>query len=188
MDVEKVFLTGLDRFDGVLQEVTAEDWDRPTPCDKWTARALVGHVLHDIDNATTVLRGGAIDMRSTPDFAQIAGSDPVGAFRDREADARAALQEADLDAVMETPMGAMPVRKRLAFPAMDLHLHAWDLGRAIGLAVELPEEIAQFTHEAIDPLPEEQVRSEGVFGPEVPVPPGATTTEKLMAWSGREVG
>jgi uncharacterized protein (TIGR03086 family) len=186
MDVEKVFLTGLDRFDGVLQEVTAEDWDRPTPCAKWSTRELVGHVLHDLGNASAVLRGEALDM-STPDLAELAGSDPVGAFREHEADARAALQQADLDAVMDTPMGPMPLRKRLAFPAMDLHLHAWDLGRAIGVAVELPEEIAQFTHEAIDPLPEDQVRSERVFGPEVPAPSDATPTERLMAWSGRAV-
>jgi uncharacterized protein (TIGR03086 family) len=187
MDVEKVFLTGLDRFDGVLREVTAEDWDRPSTCERWNGRELVGHVLHIIDNATTVLRGGAVDQSGTPDFAAVAGSDPVSAFRQREERARAALQEADLDAEMETPMGPMPVRKRLAFPAMDLHLHAWDLGRTIGVDVEIPEEIAQFTREAIDPMPQEQVRSEGVFGPEVPAPADATPTERLMAWTGRTV-
>ncbi|HTL23520.1 MAG TPA: TIGR03086 family metal-binding protein [Mycobacteriales bacterium] len=187
MDVEKVLLTGLDRFDGVLQEVRADDWDRPSTCAQWTARELVGHVLFVTGNASTLLRGGAPDYGAQVDLAATAGDDPVAAFRRLEPEAREALRDADLDAVMETPMGPMPVRKRLAFPAMDLHLHAWDLGRTFGVDVELPEEIARFVHEAIDPMPDEQVRSEGVFGPEVAAPDDATPTERLMAWTGREV-
>ena len=187
MDVDKVFLTGLDRFGGVLQEVKAEDWDRPSTCAKWTARELVGHVLVVVDNATTVLRGGAPDYGAEPDLAATAGDDPVAAFRQRDEAARAALHGADLDDDMDTPMGPMPVRKRLAFPAMDLHLHSWDLGRTIGVEVELPEEIARFTRDAIEPMPQDRVRSEGVFGPEVEPPADATPTERLMAWTGRTV-
>lgn len=187
MDVEKVFLTGLDRFDGVLQQVTADDWDRRSTCDKWTARELVGHVLVVTQNATTVLQGGAPDFAARPDLAATAGADPCASFRQVDQAARAALQAADLDAVMETPMGEMPVRKRLAFPAMDLHLHAWDLGRTIGVGVELSEEIAQFTRDAIAPMPQERVRSDAVFGPEKPAPADATPTERLMAWTGRTV-
>jgi uncharacterized protein (TIGR03086 family) len=187
MDVEKVVLTGLDRFDGVLQQVSADDWDRPSTCDKWTARELVGHVLVVTQNAVTVLEGGAPDFAARPDLAATAGEDPRASFRQVDQAARSALQSADLDAVMETPMGEMPVRKRLAFPGMDLHLHSWDLGRTIGVDVELPEEIARFTHEAIEPMPQERVRSEGVFGPEVAAPDDATPTERLMAWTGRQV-
>lgn len=187
MDVEKVFLTGLDRFDAVLREVKPEDWDRPSTCDKWSARQLVGHVLVIVGNATTVLRGGNVDHSAQPDLAAMAGDDPRVGFGRLDAQARAALQQADLDVEMETPMGPMQVRKRLAFPALDLHLHSWDLGRTIGVQVEIPEDIAQFTREAIDPMPQDQVRSQGVFGPEVPAPSDATPTERLMAWTGRAV-
>jgi uncharacterized protein (TIGR03086 family) len=187
MDVEKVFLTGLDRFSGVLEEVKPEQWDRQSTCASWSARELVGHVLVVLENATTVLGGGAPDHGAEPDLAATAGDDPLAAFREREEAARAALHDADLDDDMDTPMGPMPVRKRLAFPAMDLHLHSWDLGRTIGVDVELPEEIAQFTRDAIEPMPQELVRSDAVFGPEVEPPADATPTERLMAWTGRAV-
>lgn len=186
MDADLVLLTGLDTFGAVLEQVAPEDWARPSPCAHWNAKELTGHVLTVVASTTTTLDGGDFDWSSAGDPASVAGDDPVSVFRQGADAARAALQGADLDLVVETPMGPMPVRKRLTFPAMDLHLHAWDLGRAIGVAVEIPEEVARFAHEAIDPLPAEMVRSERVFGPEVPAPANATSTEALMAWSGRQ--
>ena len=140
-----------------------------------------------LDSAAVTLRGDSFDWGAAPDPETVGGDDPKALFRERAEAARAALSEASLDEKVETPVGQMTIGQRLSFPAMDLHLHAWDLGRTIGVDVEVPEEIAQFVHEAIDPIPDEQVRSEGVFGPEVAAPDDATPTERLMAWTGREV-
>jgi uncharacterized protein (TIGR03086 family) len=185
MDVTEVMLTGLDTFGSVLERVQPDDWAKPSPCGDWSAVAVIGHVLNGIDSSAMTMRGEDYDWGSAPEATTVAGDDPLGAFKDRSSTIRSLLRDTDLDAVMETPMGPMPVRKRLAFPAMDLHLHAWDLGRAIGVDVEIPAEVAAFTHEALDPLPDEMVRSKGVFGPEVPAPADATPTEALVAWSGR---
>jgi uncharacterized protein (TIGR03086 family) len=186
MDVSEVFLTGLDTFEGVLQRVTPEDLDKQSPCAKWDARSLAGHVLTVLDSASTVMRGGEFDWAHAPEGASVAGDEPLASFRARAADAREALQQTDLDAVMESPMGPMPVAKRLGFPAMDLHLHAWDLGRTIGVPVQIPAAVAEFVHATLDPLPPEMMRSEGVFGPEVPAPADASITETLVAWTGRQ--
>jgi uncharacterized protein (TIGR03086 family) len=186
MDVDVVLLTGLDTFGSVIEQVTPADWDKPSPCAGWSARALTGHVLTVLESAATVMRGGNFDWSNVGDPVAVAGDDPVALYRARAAAARAALQSSDLDQVMATPMGPMAVRKRMAFPAMDLHLHAWDLGRAISRPVEISEDVARFTHATLDPMPAEMVRSDGVFGPEVPAPEDATTTEALMAWTGRQ--
>ena len=186
VDVDAVLLTGLDTFGTVLEHVAPGDWDQPSPCEGWTARTLTGHVFTVLDSAATVLRGGTFDWAGAAQPSDVAGDDPVGAFRQRSTDARAALLDADLDEVMETPIGPMSIRKRLAFPAMDLHLHAWDLGRTVSFAVEVPDDVAGFVHATLDPMPAEMVRSQGVFGPEVTAPAGATTTEALMAWTGRQ--
>ena len=186
MDVDAVLLTGLETFGSVLEQVGPDDWDKPSPCSAWTARGVTGHVLTVLDSAALTLRGESFDWGSALSPETVAQDDPVGLFRERSAAARAALSEADLSQVVETPMGEMPVSKRLAFPAMDLHLHAWDLGRTIGAAVEIPTEVAEFVHAALDPLPENMMRSEGVFGAEVPAPADATPTEALMAWTGRQ--
>ena len=186
MDVDEVLLTGLDRFAGVLDQAGPDSWDRPSPCAGWDARAVTGHVITVLDSAATVMRGGDFDWSQAGDPRAAAGDDPAAAFRQRAAEARAALQGADLDHAMQTPMGSMTVGQRLSFPAMDLHLHAWDLGRTIGVDVEIPEGVAAFVRAVLDPLPAEMTRSEGVFGPELPAPSNATTTEALMAWAGRQ--
>ena len=185
MDVTEVMITGLDTFGSVLEQVKPDDLDKPSPCGSWTARAVIGHVLTGMDSSATTMRGGDFDWSAAPDPATVPGDDPLGVFEQRRQAVLLGLNETNLDAVMTTPMGPMAVRKRLAFPAMDLHLHAWDLGRAIGVDVEIPAAVGAFTHEALDPLPDAMVRSEGVFGPEVPAPADATPTEALIAWTGR---
>ena len=138
-----------------------------------------------LDGAATILKGEAPDSASAPHPVAVAGSNPVIALRERDAIVRAALQHADLDQVMETPMGPMSAGSRVAFPAMDLHLHAWDLGQVIGRSVQISDEVVKFARDAYGPLPPELVRSEGIFGPEVPAPADATVTEALVAWTGR---
>ena len=187
MDVDVVLLTGLDRFGLVLEHLTPENQDAPSPCEEWTARAVAGHVLTVLDSATVTMRGESYDWGSAPDPAAVGGDDPHSLFLERANAARAALAEGTLDHKVETPMGEMTIGQRLSFPAMDLHLHAWDLGRALGIAVEIPVEVSDFVHAVIDPLPDAMKRSEGVFGPEVEPPADATPTEVLMAWTGRQV-
>jgi uncharacterized protein (TIGR03086 family) len=187
MDVNAVLLTGLDRFGGVLEHLTPENEDAPSPCEGWTARGVVGHLLTVLDSATVTLRGESFDWGAAPDPATVGADDPKGVFGERAEAARRALSEAPLDAKVETPMGQMTIGQRLSFPAMDLHLHAWDLGRALGVDVELPDEVAAFVHAVLDPLPESMTRSAGVFGPAVEPPADATPTEVLMAWTGRKV-
>jgi uncharacterized protein (TIGR03086 family) len=186
MDVDAVLLTGLDRFGGVLEHLTAENEDAPSPCDQWTARGVVGHLLTVLDSAAVTLRGDSFDWGAAPDPETVGGDDPKALFRERAEAARAALSEASLDEKVETPVGQMTIGQRLSFPAMDLHLHAWDLGKALGVEVVIPDEVAAFVHSVLDPLPESMTRSEGVFGPAVQPPAGATPTEVLMAWTGRK--
>jgi uncharacterized protein (TIGR03086 family) len=186
MDVDVVLLTGLDRFGAVLEHLTAENAGARSPCRDWTAQAVAGHVLTVLASAAVTLRGEDFDWSSNPDPEEV-GRDAHALFLERSNAARAGLAEASLDQKVETPMGEMTIGQRLSFPAMDLHLHAWDLGRALGVPVEIPEEVADFVHAVIDPLPTSMSRTEGAFGPEQEPPADATPTERLMAWTGRQV-
>ena len=78
-------------------------------------------------------------------------------------------------------------RARLGvIPVIDLYVHAWDLGVAVGIAVEIPADVIDYAHGYIDPLPDEMIRSDNrAFGPQIRVPPSATQTERFIAWTGR---
>jgi uncharacterized protein (TIGR03086 family) len=90
-----------------------------------------------------------------------------------------------LNRALETPLGHT-VADALAIPVIDLYVHAWDLGAAAGIDVEIPAGVMDYARTYIDPLPDDVVRGEGrAFGPQTPVPAGATPTERFIAWTGR---
>jgi uncharacterized protein (TIGR03086 family) len=185
--VDVVFDRGLDVFSAVAERLTPEQWDQPSPCEGWTALDVLGHLTTAVRMGTSVLRG---QDPTWPDFdrpADLVQGPPMGFWNEVKADARAALEGADLDLQMDTPMGPRTVAYRLSFPAIDLYVHAWDVGRAAGIVVEIPTEAIDFAHEALQGIPEEMMRGpNGAFGPEVEAPPGATPTEAFMAWTGRD--
>lgn len=182
-----IFLRGLDRFGEVIDQVPTDGWDRPSPCEGWTALDVLGHLSTALGMGASLLRGEQPQWPTFDRPADLVTGDPVEFFRTAAAACRDALEGADLDQVMDTPMGPRTVADRLAFPAVDLFVHAWDIGRSVGIDVEVPDDVIEFAHGYIDPIPAAMVRGEGgAFGPEVPVPADATPTEAFLAWTGRE--
>ncbi len=184
-----IFDHGLDAFGEVVGRLEPADWDRPSPCQGWTALDVLGHLGTSIQMGVSLLRG---EQPSWPDAERpgaLVEGDPAEYWRSTASVARAALDGADLDLVMDTPMGPRSVADRLAFPAIDLYVHAWDIGRAAGLDVEIPVDAIEFAHSYIDPIPAEKVRGpNGAFGPEVSPRAGASATEAFIAWTGRDPG
>ena len=181
-----LFDRGLDLFGGVVDQVAAGAWDRPSPCAGWTALDVFGHLSTSVQMGLSVLRG---EQPTWPEFdrpADLVEGDPAAVWRGLVEQCRAALDGADLDKVMDTPMGPSTISQRLAFPAIDLYVHAWDIGQAAGIPVTIPDDAIEFAHHYIDPLPPERVRGEGgAFGPEAEAPADATPTERFIAWTGR---
>ncbi len=91
-----------------------------------------------------------------------------------------------LSKVTRPGSGVASSRRHLAIPVIDLYVHAWDLGAAVSIAVEIPADVIEYAHGYIDPLPDGMVRGDNrAFAPQTPVPAGATPTERFIAWTGR---
>jgi uncharacterized protein (TIGR03086 family) len=181
------FARGLDVFEAVIGQLGPDDWERPSPCAGWTALDVLGHLGTSLDMGTSVLQG---EQPTWPEFdrpADLVDGDPVAWWQAKAGAARGALDGADLDLEMDTPMGPRTVADRLAFPAIDLFVHAWDIGRAAGIDVEIPDEAIAFAHTNLDPFPDEVMRGpNGSLGAEVAAPADATPTEAFIAWTGRQ--
>ena len=181
-----VFTRGLDVFSTVVDRVPPDAWERPSACSGWTTLDVLGHLGCNIEVGSALLRGESPPWPDRERPADAVSGDPGAWWAKIAAEARAALEGADLDLVMGTPMGPRTVADRLAFPAIDLYVHAWDIGHALGIDVEIPEDVIAFTHGYIDPFPPEVVRgAKGAFGPEVEAPADATPAERFLAWTGR---
>jgi uncharacterized protein (TIGR03086 family) len=182
----QLFDAGLDHFDAVASQLAADDWQRPSPCAGWTALDVLGHLGTALSMGASLLKGEQPRFAEVASPSELVEGEPYAWWRAQAEEVRAALEGADLDLVMDTPMGPRTVADRLAFPAIDLYVHAWDIGRAAGIDVTIPDAAIEFAHGYIDPLPPEMVRASGVMAPEVDAPADASPTDAFIAWCGRD--
>lgn len=171
----------------LVGRVAPADLRLSTPCDGWTTRDLLNHVVGGAEMFAGALQGGPLHDISgrNPD---VVGNDPAAAFG-RAAGAFGAATQAEgaMERLLPLPFGTMTGETFLRFAAFDLLVHSWDLGRTLDVDVDVPEElvdqVVSFAHQVLG-----GVLRDGVdFGPPVDVLPGATRLEQLVAFTGRTV-
>lgn len=182
-----VFLDGLDFCGAVVDRLGPQDWDRPSPCEGWTALDVLGHLTTSLGMGLALFAGEQPTWPEADRPADLVDGEPAAVYASVAERCRTAFEGADLDVEMDTPMGRRTVADRLAFPAIDLYVHAWDMATAAGFDVEVPDTVVAFAHAYIDPLPAEMVWGpKGAFREQVEPPGDATLTEQFVAWTGRQ--
>ena len=166
-------------FAAKVAAVPADAWDKPSPCDGWTTRDLVKHVV-----GTQGLFLGFIGLE-LGDIPSV-DDDPTGAWDAARAKIQHALDDPELaSAEFEGFQGKTTFEASVdKFLCVDQVLHGWDLARAAGLDERIdPEDVARVR--AIADSYGDVMRSPQVFGPEVEAPAGADEQAKLLAFVGR---
>lgn len=165
------------------QAVSDNDWDARTPCEEWTARDLVGHLiswfapaLEDVGVAVTVTE----DKTSDPAEAWRQFADVVGAALEDEATADALVSRGPI------PGQSLETNAK-SFFIPDVFMHTWDLARSQGRDVELDADFAEKNLGGLRSLGE-QLQARGGFGPPREAPADASSTIRLMAYVGRDPG
>ncbi len=176
-----------EQFAGVVAQVLPTQWELPTPCDDWSIRELVGHVVSGSQMATAVAAGAsrneAIGILAT-DFL---GDDPNAAVQEALTLQHTALDYPELnDRICHHPAGDMPGSQLIGFRITDLVVHQWDLARAIGADETLDPDVVQIAWDAISPMGP-VVSQLGVFGegPSGNVADDAPLQERLLDLIGR---
>lgn len=162
----------------VLDAVSAAAWDAPSPCDGWTGRDVVAHVL---DTQRDFLAGHGVDLGPRPDLA-----DPADAWRSHAASVQALLVDPALAArgydgfTGPTTVGATLHQ----FYGFDMVAHRWDVVAADGRA-------HVFTDADLDVLEGmvaamgEHLYGEGVCAAPLDVPADADRQTRALAALGR---
>ena len=168
------------QLSSTIEAVPADAWDNQSPCDDWTTRDVVRHLVET--GAFFVGRAGGTvaDGPSVDD-------DPVGAWTAMRDSVQAALDDPPIATkTYETPMGESTLEQTMSmFGVGDLLVHRWDIARGAGLDVELDAQEVQRLLATMKPM-EDMVRSSGVFGPAVDVPDDADEQAQLLAFTGRQ--
>ena len=183
---DEAFLRGLDFFGGAVGELGMADWDRASPCRGWRALDVLGHVGQATRFGTLLLQGAQPAWSPVEPPGALVESKLESWWQELAAQARSAVTGVDLSREVDSPMGRRSIGEGLSFPALDLFIHAWDIGKSAGIDLELPAEAIEFARSIIDPIPVEQVRNPRVFAAEKPAPAGATASQAFIAWTGRD--
>lgn len=170
-----------DAFSARVAAVPADAWDNPSPCDGWTARDVIVHV---VEAAGMFLSRAGVGLPATPS----AVDDPRGAWEAARAATQAALADPSIaQAAIDNPMGPMTLETMVGmFGVGDVLVHTWDLARATGLDERLDADEVARLHEVMAPN-DEMMRQGTAFGPKVDVPDDADPQTKLLAFTGRQV-
>jgi uncharacterized protein (TIGR03086 family) len=161
--------------------VPDDQWSAPSPCEEWTAKDVVRHV---VETQGMFLGFVGREMGDHPSV----DDDPEGAVRAVTGRIQQDLEDPELAA--ETFEGFMGVQSFEAsvdrFLAADLVVHGWDLARATGQDDTIPDQDLAEMQVGMRDFPEEAMRRPGAFGPEVEVPDDARDQDKLMGFLGRK--
>jgi uncharacterized protein (TIGR03086 family) len=160
--------------------VSDDQWSAPSPCEEWTARDVVEHV---VSSQGMFLGFVGREMGEVPTV----DDDPEAAVRAVTGRIRADLDDPELAGeTFEGFMGTQAFEAAVdRFLSADLVIHGWDLARATGQDESIPDEDLHLLRGSLSEFPEEAMRSPGAFGPEVPVADDASEQDKLLAFLGR---
>ena len=169
-------------FSALIATVPPDRWASPSPCEDWTVRDVVVHV---IDSQGIFLRLVHSDLVPGPEVAD----DPAGAWLAASAQTQRGLDDVDFagrqfDGFFGRTTYAQAVER---FLNNDLVVHQWDLAWGSGQNLQmarhdittLTSAVAEFGAAA---------RSPGVYGPALDVADTADDQTRVLALVGRDAG
>jgi uncharacterized protein (TIGR03086 family) len=166
-------------FDAAVSAVTPDEWDTQTPCEQWTARDLVAHVVTNHRGVIAGIRGGEPTPLGDDEDPKQAWEQATRTVNEIVEDPEALAQ------VLDGPTGKMPAGEVIGrFMSMDVLVHTWDLARTVGADERLNEEMVRQAYDALKPM-DAMIRQPGVFGPKLEPPAGADLQTEFLYFVGR---
>jgi len=166
-------------FSDTVDAVPPDRWDAPSPCEEWSARDVVQHV---VDSEMGMLERVGLAPDPAPSGDQSA---QWSAIRDLVQESLDDPARAQIE--YDGFFGRTTFEKTVdTFGCFDLLVHRWDLARATGLTSHEampPDEVTRALETARSLG--DNLRQSGACGPEVEVADDADEQSHLLAFLGR---
>lgn len=171
-----------DRVATIVRGAAPDQFGLPTPCEDWTVRDLLDHLVWE-----NIMWGGL--ARGTPPTdghtADHLGDDHIAAFDAAASTARGAFRQPGM---LDRSFGPAPGRRVVEQLLVELLVHGWDLATALGRDRDLEPDIAcaalPVVREIYGDLPR---TAGGSFAPARPVPERAPALDHVAAFLGRRL-
>ena len=170
-----------------LADITPDQLTQPTPCEEWTVRDLISHVVGESIMSVRLLHGADADKAMVGLDGDILGDDESTAFTTAASCEYAAFEQAGVaERIVHHPAGDIPGTQLLGFRIGGLTLHAWDLAHASGGDQTLDSELVEAVWAQLSSMAP-FITQTGVFGagPSGKVGEGAPLQLRLLDLSGR---
>jgi uncharacterized protein (TIGR03086 family) len=178
-DVQDSYQLVSSGFGAAVRAVAPDQWGTQSPCEKWTARDLVTHVVENHRGVVASVRGGESEPLSADEDLKQAWENVSRALGQITRDPEAVAKEVD------GPTGKMPAGQIIGqFVTMDVLVHTWDLARTIGADEHLDEDSVRRAYEALKPM-DAMIRQPNVFGPKLEPPTDADLQTEFLYFLGR---
>ena len=172
----------------VVDLAQGEDWERDTPCAGWTLRRLVAHMAAQHHGFAAAARGAgreAAHWREPEDMSEPARVHRAAATAVLGAFGEPGVQEREF--ALPELGGSFPGRMAIGFHFIDYVVHAWDVAAALGVPVELPDEVLDAALAVARRVPGDPARRGPgfAFAPVVEGPADAGPLEEALRLLGR---
>lgn len=173
----------------LIQGITDEQLGLKTPCEDYTVEDLAKHVDGLSQAFTAAARKDFGPMTSTPPGGD---APPLGdGWRSRVEAQLQTLAAAWRDpAAWEgmTQAGGVDLPGSVAamVAADELVIHGWDMAQATGQPFDCDTGSLGLATRFVEAMSAPGESRDGLFGPELPVPVGASALERVIALSGRD--
>lgn len=186
MELIAAYRRALGGFGDLVAQVRPNQWAAPTPCQAWTVRELVNHIVYEDRWTVPLINGASLASVGNRFERDLLGDDPVAATRDALAEAVAAVSAPGaLKRTVELSFGMTPVEDYIRQLLADHLVHGWDLAAAIDADRDLDDALVDEVTVWL-PANEDAYRAGGAIAAVVEVPTDARTQDRLIAAFGRD--
>lgn len=188
-DISDRFRRVADGFTATIAAAPDDAWSNPSPCEGWSARDVVGHLVGWLPGPGFLM--GAFDVDAGP--IPSVDDDPAASWAVVRDAIQAGLDDPEVANRLRDcgPPGEMTFQAAVDMTCIpDVLVHTWDLATAVGIPVELDEAEVAAQAAGVDATPPEldaAMRASGQFGPRMDVAADADALTRLLGFYGRSV-
>ncbi len=181
------FATVTESVRHLIESVTPEQMDLPTPCPEFEVKNLIDHLVLVMQRVAVLGNGG--HWTEVNEETANRDSGHVEAFQAAAHEVMSAWTDAaKLEQMYEVPWGILPGAPMMLTYTAELATHGWDLSSALGVEFEIADSHLQGALVAARMLPAEGRASEAIpFDPVVDPGSDAPILLQIAGWMGRKV-
>jgi uncharacterized protein (TIGR03086 family) len=162
-----------------------DQWGMASPCEDWTVRELVNHIVSGNFWAAELARGRTIEEVGDRLDGDVLGDSPLDAYDESSGAASAAFHmPGAMEAQCAVSYGPVSGEVYAGHRFIDVLIHGWDVAKGTGQDTRLAAELVEACWAVVEPQKEMLVGS-GMLGSDHEAPAGADRQTALLGLLGR---